>query len=172
MKHMVVVITAHLKGYCIMKTTLTNRLTWVPSLLLAALSADLALAQSRFAPYSGTAEKSGASDGSGQISAVVVSGPNLRVSKTAFVDGHEVCGVIRITNSGGQAATITGIANVNIGTSGAEIGGAFGGEKETGGSSVSMRVTSSFFHLTKRVSSQNGGPDPAGAGRPGPTARC
>ena len=25
------------------------------------------------------------------------------------------------------------IANVNIGTSGAEIGGAFGGEKETGG---------------------------------------
>ncbi len=28
-----------------------------------------------------------------------------------------------------------GIANVNIGTSGAEIGGAFGGEKETGGTS-------------------------------------
>ncbi|MDH4014888.1 MAG: aldehyde dehydrogenase family protein, partial [Chromatiales bacterium] len=26
-----------------------------------------------------------------------------------------------------------GIANVNIGTSGAEVGGAFGGEKETGG---------------------------------------
>ncbi|MBI3961314.1 MAG: aldehyde dehydrogenase family protein, partial [Deinococcus sp.] len=26
-----------------------------------------------------------------------------------------------------------GIANVNIGTSGAEIGGAFGGEKDTGG---------------------------------------
>jgi aldehyde dehydrogenase (NAD+) len=30
-------------------------------------------------------------------------------------------------------AVIRGIANVNIGTSGAEIGGAFGGEKETGG---------------------------------------
>ena len=27
----------------------------------------------------------------------------------------------------------SGIVNVNIGTSGAEIGGAFGGEKETGG---------------------------------------
>ncbi len=26
-----------------------------------------------------------------------------------------------------------GLANINIGTSGAEIGGAFGGEKETGG---------------------------------------
>ena len=32
--------------------------------------------------------------------------------------------------AGGSAC---GIANVNIGTSGAEIGGAFGGEKETGG---------------------------------------
>ena len=30
-------------------------------------------------------------------------------------------------------ASDCGIANVNIGTSGAEIGGAFGGEKETGG---------------------------------------
>ena len=28
---------------------------------------------------------------------------------------------------------VGGIANVNIGTSGAEIGGAFGGEKDTGG---------------------------------------
>ena len=31
------------------------------------------------------------------------------------------------------AGSNCGIANVNIGTSGAEIGGAFGGEKETGG---------------------------------------
>jgi len=33
----------------------------------------------------------------------------------------------------GQSGSDCGIANVNIGTSGAEIGGAFGGEKETGG---------------------------------------
>jgi aldehyde dehydrogenase (NAD+) len=33
----------------------------------------------------------------------------------------------------GFAGSDCGIANVNIGTSGAEIGGAFGGEKETGG---------------------------------------
>ncbi|MFC2085838.1 aldehyde dehydrogenase family protein [Bacteroidota bacterium] len=33
----------------------------------------------------------------------------------------------------GYAGSDCGIANVNIGTSGAEIGGAFGGEKETGG---------------------------------------
>ena len=32
-----------------------------------------------------------------------------------------------------QDGSDCGIANVNIGTSGAEIGGAFGGEKETGG---------------------------------------
>ena len=32
-----------------------------------------------------------------------------------------------------QTGTDCGIANVNVGTSGAEIGGAFGGEKETGG---------------------------------------
>jgi aldehyde dehydrogenase (NAD+) len=36
---------------------------------------------------------------------------------------------IFLSNSGSDC----GIANVNIGTSGAEIGGAFGGEKETGG---------------------------------------
>jgi aldehyde dehydrogenase (NAD+) len=33
-----------------------------------------------------------------------------------------------------HAGSDCGIANVNIGTSGAEIGGAFGDEKETGGS--------------------------------------
>jgi len=32
-----------------------------------------------------------------------------------------------------EGGSDVGIANVNIGTSGAEIGGAFGGEKETGG---------------------------------------
>jgi aldehyde dehydrogenase (NAD+) len=33
----------------------------------------------------------------------------------------------------GSAGSDCGIANINIGTSGAEIGGAFGGEKDTGG---------------------------------------
>ena len=32
-----------------------------------------------------------------------------------------------------HAGSDCGLANVNIGTSGAEIGGAFGGEKDTGG---------------------------------------
>jgi aldehyde dehydrogenase (NAD+) len=42
---------------------------------------------------------------------------NLREAETFLSTGGSDCG----------------IANVNIGTSGAEIGGAFGGEKETGG---------------------------------------
>jgi len=33
----------------------------------------------------------------------------------------------------GPSGSDCGIVNLNIGTSGAEIGGAFGGEKETGG---------------------------------------
>ena len=52
-----------------------------------------------------------------------------------------------------------GIANVNIGTSGAEIGGAFGGEKETGGGRESgtdawkayMRRQTDTINLFKRL---------------------
>jgi aldehyde dehydrogenase (NAD+) len=52
-----------------------------------------------------------------------------------------------------------GIANVNIGTSGAEIGGAFGGDKETGGGRESgsdawknyvRRQTSTVYYGTDR----------------------
>jgi acyl-CoA reductase-like NAD-dependent aldehyde dehydrogenase len=38
------------------------------------------------------------------------------------------------------AGSDCGIANVNIGPSGAEIGGAFGGEKETGGGAKAART--------------------------------
>ena len=38
------------------------------------------------------------------------------------------------------ATADTGIANVNVATSGAEIGGAFGGEKETGGGASPART--------------------------------
>ncbi|HVZ95629.1 MAG TPA: aldehyde dehydrogenase family protein [Chitinophagaceae bacterium] len=57
-----------------------------------------------------------------------------------------------------QAGSDCGIANVNIGTSGAEIGGAFGGEKETGGGRESgsdswkaymRRQTSTINYSTK-----------------------
>jgi aldehyde dehydrogenase (NAD+) len=49
----------------------------------------------------------------------------------AFVVGRlGKAGTAETALSGGRGR---GIANVNIGTSGAEIGGAFGGEKDTGG---------------------------------------
>ena len=38
-----------------------------------------------------------------------------------------------------------GIANVTIGTSGAEIGGAFGGEKETGGVENQVQILESLY---------------------------
>ena len=55
------------------------------------------------------------------------------------------------------AGSDCGIANVNIGTSGAEIGGAFGGEKETGGGRESgsdswktyMRRTTNTINYSK-----------------------
>ena len=58
-----------------------------------------------------------------------------------------------------QAGSDCGIANVNIGTSGAEIGGAFGGEKETGGGresgsdawKVYMRRQTNTIHYGKEL---------------------
>ena len=58
-----------------------------------------------------------------------------------------------------MAGSDCGIANVNIGTSGAEIGGAFGGEKETGGGRESgsdswkiyMRRTTNTINYSKEL---------------------
>lgn len=52
------------------------------------------------------------------------------------VDGHAIARVFAATEAEqflSAAGSDCGIANVNIGTSGAEIGGTFGGEKDTGG---------------------------------------
>ena len=49
---------------------------------------------------------------------------------TSSIFTLDVCEAERFVSTTGSDC---GIANVNIGPSGAEIGGAFGGEKETGG---------------------------------------
>ena len=54
----------------------------------------------------------------------VPQGLSLSIMTTKISEAEEF-----LSSSGSDC----GIANVNIGTSGAEIGGAFGGEKETGG---------------------------------------
>ena len=51
-----------------------------------------------------------------------------------------------------------GIANVNIGTSGAEIGGAFGGEKETGGGRESGSDSWKFY-MRRQTNTINWGKD-------------
>ena len=51
-----------------------------------------------------------------------------------------------------------GIANVNVGTSGAEIGGAFGGEKETGGGRESGSDAWKFY-MRRQTNTINWGGD-------------
>ena len=59
-------------------------------------------------------------------------GAQRRAAGAVIGDLHRLdCGTP--SGSSPPRASDCGIANVNIGTSGAEIGGAFGGEKETGG---------------------------------------
>jgi L-aminoadipate-semialdehyde dehydrogenase len=58
----------------------------------------------------------------------------------------------------GPAGSDCGIANVNIGTSGAEIGGAFGGEKETGGGREAGSDSWKQY-MRRQTSTVNGSPD-------------
>lgn len=58
----------------------------------------------------------------------IQNGVKQGLSSALFSDNLQECEVF-LSNRGSDC----GIANINIGTSGAEIGGAFGGEKETGG---------------------------------------
>lgn len=58
----------------------------------------------------------------------------------------------------GAAGSDCGIANVNIGTSGAEIGGAFGGEKETGGGRESGSDAWKFY-MRRQTNTINYGKD-------------
>ena len=64
--------------------------------------------------------------------AVQVDG-NALTSLQLIDDGIATTGAAITAKGMAAAGSDCGIANVNIGPSGAEIGGAFGGEKETGG---------------------------------------
>ena len=67
------------------------------------------------------------------------SNPELLKDKTIAIIGYGSQGHAHANNLKDSELFLShwgsdcGIANVNIGTSGAEIGGAFGGEKDTGG---------------------------------------
>ena len=62
--------------------------------------------------------------------------------------------------------TDCGIANVNIGTTGAEIGGAFGGEKETGGGRESGSDAWKAYMRRQTITINWSGRPAAGAGHP------
>jgi aldehyde dehydrogenase (NAD+) len=87
--------------------------------------ADLAIAQNEtFAPILYLMKYSDGLENAIAIQNSVKQGLSSSVFTQNFRDAEKF-----LSNEGSDC----GIANINIGTSGAEIGGAFGGEKETGG---------------------------------------
>nr|WP_321390858.1 aldehyde dehydrogenase family protein [uncultured Desulfuromusa sp.] len=77
-----------------------------------------------FAPILYLIKYSGAVENAIELHNGVVQGLSSAIFTQSLLEAEEF-----LSASGSDC----GIANVNIGTSGAEIGGAFGGEKETGG---------------------------------------
>lgn len=77
-----------------------------------------------FAPILYLMKYSGSVDNAIEIQNGVVQGLSSAIMTNNMREAHQFLSA---------AGSDCGIANVNIGTSGAEIGGAFGGEKETGG---------------------------------------
>lgn len=82
------------------------QITW---LILVTSFVNMAAAQEAIDPASRQREKVGTSRS--QTNTAGSSGAGIEVSKTAFVDGENVCGAIRITNVGGQLATISKIVD-------------------------------------------------------------
>jgi aldehyde dehydrogenase (NAD+) len=92
---------------------------------LVEAKSDLAIAQEEtFAPILYLMKYSGGIEEAIAVQNSVKQGLSSSVFTQSFRDSEKF-----LSASGSDC----GIANVNIGTSGAEIGGAFGGEKETGG---------------------------------------
>ena len=76
-----------------------GKLAFRTSLLLAALAADFALAQSIAPIDQGRLKEGSVSPRGSSTNTATVSSASITVSKSAFVDGQNVCGAIRITRS-------------------------------------------------------------------------
>ena len=81
-------------------------------------------------PYGGRARPSDAATLTAEIDQAIAIQNAVPQGLSSAIFTHHVIEAERFLSAAGSDC---GIANVNIGTSGAEIGGAFGGEKETGG---------------------------------------
>ena len=91
-----------------MKTAL---LVWIPSLFLAVPGAHRALAQSLSPVDRASLSDRVPIEKLRSQTAAAGGGPSIRVSKTAFVDGQDVCGLIRITNTGSSEVSVTAVAD-------------------------------------------------------------
>nr|WP_245553790.1 aldehyde dehydrogenase family protein [Cytophaga aurantiaca] len=98
--------------------------TYVMPTLLEAQPSLPSLQEETFAPILYVSKYSGSVDVAIQLN------NNVRQGLSSAIFTNDMQQMERFLSNRGSDC---GIANVNIGTSGAEIGGAFGGEKETGG---------------------------------------
>lgn len=98
--------------------------TYVMPTLLEAKASLPSLQEETFAPILYVSKYSGTVDVAIQLN------NNVRQGLSSAIFTNDMQQMERFLSNKGSDC---GIANVNIGTSGAEIGGAFGGEKETGG---------------------------------------
>ncbi len=80
-----------------------------------------------------TVEKAGNAGGESTLTVLVAMAANAGIGVLKLVAAIFTGSVRSSERFLSAAGSDCGIANVNVGTSGAEIGGAFGGEKETGG---------------------------------------
>ena len=98
--------------------------TYVSPALLEADASIQSLQEETFAPILYVSKYSGG------VEQAIQFNNNVRQGLSSAIFTNDMQQMERFLSNKGSDC---GIANVNIGTSGAEIGGAFGGEKETGG---------------------------------------
>ncbi len=94
-----------------MKNTLVGTLAVGNIFLFIALFTEVALAQSSARSGQGRLEEAGVSAKGTPTNVAAASSAKLLVSKTAYVSGQDVCGVIRMTNIGWSPAIVVDIAD-------------------------------------------------------------
>jgi len=94
-----------------MKNKFAYQFVLTASLICAAMSTDMAFAQARAIGDLARLMQNRQPAKDPSVNVAAVSGPSIDVSKTASVNGQNVCGVIRIKNTGAQPVTVSAIAD-------------------------------------------------------------
>jgi hypothetical protein len=106
-----VVVQAIEKGGSIMNVTLFRMSASTAFVLLSALSSDPATAQSKASPDEVRLDKTSVPLRGSYRATAADNGLRIKVSKTAYVNGQEICGTIFIKNESSLPATVTGLAD-------------------------------------------------------------